>query len=145
MFFAQNVNLLAYILSCFFRCGILSGNILHSIDCTELYNDTARSLFTTTIRNKKIRVCQGLDCDCGTRRKKPAGNKTLLSQNLTKSYRVIEKTTCNYSPNKYFHVSYNYFSTPFINLQHFLSSKIIFKHILLAVDIAEGNQSRLAF
>ena len=68
--FAQNINLLVYVLSGFFRSGILSGHILHGVDSTELFNDTARPLFTTTIKGKKVRVYQDLDCDCGTRRNK---------------------------------------------------------------------------
>jgi len=80
--FAQNVNLLVYILSGFFRSGILSGHILHGVDSTELFNDTARPLFTTTIKNKKIRVYQDLDCDCGTRRNKRNKNKYFIGYRL---------------------------------------------------------------
>ena len=80
--FAQNVNLLVYILSGFFRSGILSGRVLHGVDSTELYNDTARPLFTTTIRNKKIRVYQDLDCDCGTRRNKRNKNKYFIGYRM---------------------------------------------------------------
>jgi len=61
--FAQTVNLMVYILSHFFRSGILSGNILHGVDSTELFNDTARPLFTTTFKEKKIRVYEDLDSD----------------------------------------------------------------------------------
>lgn len=80
--FAQNVNLLVYILSYFYRSGILSGQILHGIDSTELFNDTARPLFTTTVKGKKIRVYQDLDCDCGTRRNKPNKNKYFIGYRL---------------------------------------------------------------
>ncbi len=80
--FAQNVNLLVYILSGFFRSGILSGHILHGVDSTELFNDTARPLFTTTIKNKKIRVYQDLDCDCGTRRNKRNKNKYFIGYRM---------------------------------------------------------------
>lgn len=68
--FAQSVNLLVYTLSHLFRSGILTGNILYGVDSTELFNDTVRPLFTTTIKNKKIRVYEDLDCDCGKRRNK---------------------------------------------------------------------------
>ncbi len=68
--FAQTVNLLVYILSHFFRSGILKGNVLHGVDSTELFNDIRRPLFTTTIKKKKIRVYEDLDCDCGKRRNK---------------------------------------------------------------------------
>lgn len=90
--FAQNVNLLVYILSIFFRSGILSGNILHSVDSTELYNDTARPLFTTTIKKKKIRVYQDLDCDCGTRRNKRNKNKYFIGYRLHTLTAVDAKT-----------------------------------------------------
>jgi hypothetical protein len=80
--FAQNVNLLVYILSGFFRSGILSGNVLYGVDSTELFNDTARPLFTTTIRKKKIRVYQDLDCDCGTRRNKRNKNKYFIGYRM---------------------------------------------------------------
>jgi hypothetical protein len=80
--FAQNVNLLVYILSGFFRSGILSGHILHGVDSTELYNEIARPLFTTKIRGKKIRVYQDLDCDCGTRRNKRNKNKYFIGYRM---------------------------------------------------------------
>ncbi|NQU63443.1 MAG: hypothetical protein HQ517_04045 [SAR324 cluster bacterium] len=83
--FAQNVNLLVYILSDFFRSGILSDHILHGVDSTELYNDnndTARLIFTTTIRNQKIRVYQDLDCDCGTRRNNRNKNKYFIGYRM---------------------------------------------------------------
>lgn len=80
--FSQAVNLLVYVLSWFFRSGILSNNILHGADSTELYNDTARPLFTTTIGNKKIRVYQDLDCDCGTRRNKRNKNKYFIGYRM---------------------------------------------------------------
>ncbi len=80
--FSQTVNLMVYILSHFFRSGILSANILHGIDSTELFNDTARQLFTTTIKGKKIRVYEDLDCDCGTRRNKRNKNKYFIGYRM---------------------------------------------------------------
>lgn len=80
--FAQNVNILVYILSHFFKSGILSNYILHGIDSTELFNDTARPLFTMTVRGKKIRVYQDLDCDCGTRRNKRNKNKYFIGYRM---------------------------------------------------------------
>jgi len=68
--FAQCINLLVYTICLFQRCGILKGSVLHGIDSTELYNDNARPLFTMNVRNKKIRVYEDLDCDCGKRRNK---------------------------------------------------------------------------
>ena len=80
--FAQNVNLLVYILSSFFRSGILSGHILHAVDSTELYTDIARPLFITTIKDQKIRVYQDLDSDCGTRRNKRNKNKYFIGYRM---------------------------------------------------------------
>ena len=80
--FAQNVNLLVYVLSRFFSAGILSDRVLHCVDSTELYNDTARPLFTTSVKNKKIRVYQDLDCDCGSRRNKRNKNKYFIGYRL---------------------------------------------------------------
>lgn len=82
MTFAQSVNLLVYILSYFFRSGILKGNILHGVDSTELFNDNARPLFTTTIKKKKIRVYEDLNCDCGTRRNKANKNKYFIGYRM---------------------------------------------------------------
>ncbi len=90
--FAQNVNLLVYILSYFFRSGILSDNVLHAVDSTELYNDTARPLFTTTIKNKKIRVYEDLDCDCGTRRNKANKNKYFIGYRMHTLTAIDAKT-----------------------------------------------------
>ena len=90
--FAQNVNLLVYVLSSFFRSGILSGCILHGVDSTELFNDTSRPLFTTTIRNKKIRVYQDLDCDCGTRRNKRNKSKYFIGYRMHTLTAIDAKT-----------------------------------------------------
>lgn len=92
MTFAQVVNLLVYILSHFFRSGILNGNILHGIDSTELFNDTARPLFSTTIKNKKIRVYQDLDCDCGTRRNKRNKSKYFIGYRMHTLTAIDPKT-----------------------------------------------------
>ncbi|MCP4756684.1 MAG: transposase [Proteobacteria bacterium] len=80
--FAQNVNLLVYILCLFHRSGILKGNLLHGVDSTELYNDNARPLFTTTIGKKNIRVYEDLDCDCGTRRNKRNKSKYFIGYRM---------------------------------------------------------------
>jgi hypothetical protein len=82
MTFVQSVNLLVYILSYFFRSGIISGNVLHGVDSTELFNDIARPLFTTTIKKKKIRVYADLDCDCGKRRNKRNKNKYFIGYRM---------------------------------------------------------------
>ncbi len=80
--FAQTVNLLVYVLSYFFRSGILKDNVLHGVDSTELFNDNARPLFTTTIEGKKIRVYEDLDCDCGTRRNKRNKSKYFIGYRM---------------------------------------------------------------
>ncbi len=80
--FVQTVNLLVYVLSYFFRSGILKGGVLHGVDSTELFNDIARPLFTTTIKRKKIRVYGDLDCDCGTRRNKANKNKYFIGYRM---------------------------------------------------------------
>ncbi len=90
--FAQNVNLLVYILSHFFRSGILSNNVLHAVDSTELFNDIARPLFTTTIKKKKIRVYEDLDCDCGTRRNKANKNKYFIGYRMHTLTAIDAKT-----------------------------------------------------
>ncbi len=80
--FAQTVNLLFYVLCCFFRSGILKGGVLHGIDSTELFNDAARPLFTTTVGKKKIRVYEDLGCDCGTRRNKANKSKYFIGYRM---------------------------------------------------------------
>lgn len=90
--FAQNVNLLVYVLSLFFRSGILSDKVIHAVDSTELFNDTARPLFTTTIKNKKIRIYEDLDCDCGTRRNKANKNKYFIGYRMHTLTAIDAKT-----------------------------------------------------
>jgi hypothetical protein len=81
--FSQSITLMVYIFSHFFRSGILSANILHGIDSTKLFNDTARPLFTTTIKGKKTRVYEALDCgDCGTMRNKRNKNKCFIGYRM---------------------------------------------------------------
>ncbi|MCP4753069.1 MAG: transposase [Proteobacteria bacterium] len=80
--FAQTVNLPVHVLCLFSRSGILKGGVLHGVDSTELYNDIARPLFTTTVRGQKIRVYEDLDCDCGTRRNKPNKSKYFIGYRM---------------------------------------------------------------
>ncbi len=69
--FAQQVNLLVYILYHFKQSGLLGDNILHGIDSTELASDYCKlPLATLDIKGKKTRVYNDLDCDCGKRRNK---------------------------------------------------------------------------
>lgn len=69
--FAQQVNLLVYILYHFRQSGLLGDNILHGIDSTELASDYCKlPLATLDIKGKKIRIYNDIDCDCGKRRNK---------------------------------------------------------------------------
>lgn len=68
--FVQQVNLLVYILHHFNQSGLLGDNILHGIDSTELASDCKLPLVTLSIRGKKIRIYNDIDCDCGKRRNK---------------------------------------------------------------------------
>ena len=68
--FTQMVNLTVYILHHFFQSGLLGNQVLHAIDSTELASECQRLLATVTIKGKKIRIYNDIDCDCGKRRKK---------------------------------------------------------------------------
>lgn len=68
--FSQLVNLTVYILHHFKRLGFLDGKILHCVDSTELAVDNQELLATLIINNKKIRIYDDIDCDCGKRRTK---------------------------------------------------------------------------
>jgi hypothetical protein len=68
--FEQLVNLTVYILHHFKRCGFLDEGIVHCVDSTELAVDCQTLLATLTIGNKKIRIYDDIDCDCGKRRTK---------------------------------------------------------------------------
>jgi hypothetical protein len=68
--FAQQVNLLVYILHHLNQSGVLGDTVVHGIDSTELANDCKLPLATLKINGKKIRIYNDLDCDCGKRRNK---------------------------------------------------------------------------
>ncbi len=51
--FVQQVNLLVYILHHFFQSGLLSDNVLHGIDSTELACDCQRPMVSLSIKGKK--------------------------------------------------------------------------------------------
>ncbi len=68
--FVQQVNLLVYILHHFNQSGLIGDNVLHGIDSTELASDCKRPLATLSIKGKKIRIYNDIDCDCGKRRNK---------------------------------------------------------------------------
>ncbi len=64
------MNLLVYILHHFNQSGFLNDKVLHGIDSTELANDYRLPLATITVRGKKVRIYNDIDCDCGRRRNK---------------------------------------------------------------------------
>ena len=68
--FPQLVNLTVYILYHLRDRGILEQGLLHCVDSTELAVDRQQLLATLTIKGKKIRIYDDIDCDCGKRRKK---------------------------------------------------------------------------
>lgn len=70
LFFAQQVNLLVYVLFHFNQSGLLGETIVHGVDSTELATDCRFPLATLAINGKKIRIYNDLDCDCGKRRNK---------------------------------------------------------------------------
>ena len=68
--FPQLVNLMVYILYHLKKSGILDEGFVHCVDSTELPVDRQQLLATLTIKGKKIRIYDDIDCDCGKRRKK---------------------------------------------------------------------------
>ena len=68
--FAQLVNLTVYILYHLRDTGIFDDDLVHCVDSSELPVDRQQLLATLTIKGKKIRIYDDIDCDCGVRRKK---------------------------------------------------------------------------
>jgi hypothetical protein len=68
--FAQLVNLTVYILYHLREKGIFDDGFVHCVDSSELPVDRQQLLATLTIKGKKIRIYDDIDCDCGVRRKK---------------------------------------------------------------------------
>jgi hypothetical protein len=68
--FAQLVNLTVYILYHLRENGIFDDGFVHCVDSSELPVDRQQLLATITIKGKKIRIYDDIDCDCGVRRKK---------------------------------------------------------------------------
>jgi len=68
--FPQMVNLTVYILHQFNQCGFLDEKTIHCVDSTELAVECQTLLATLDIKDKKIRIYDDIDCDCGSRRKK---------------------------------------------------------------------------
>ena len=68
--FTQLVNLTVYILYHLKERGILDDSSVHCVDSSELPIDRQQLLAKLTIKGKKIRIYDDIDCDCGKRRKK---------------------------------------------------------------------------
>lgn len=68
--FAQQVNLMVYILHHFKQSGLLGDCHLHGVDSTELANFCKIPLASIEIKRKKVRIYNDIDCDCGARRNK---------------------------------------------------------------------------
>ena len=68
--FAQLVNLTVYILYHLRDTGIFDDDLVHCVDSSELPVDRQQLLATLTIKGKKIRIYDDINCDCGVRRKK---------------------------------------------------------------------------
>ena len=68
--FAQLVNLTVYILYHLRGRGFFDDGLLHCVDSSELAVERQQLLATLTIKGKKIRIYDDIDCDCGVRRKK---------------------------------------------------------------------------
>jgi len=68
--FTQLTNLTVYIIYHLKEHDLLDGPVLHGVDSTELAVDCQRLMATVTIKGKKIRIYDDVDCDCGRRRKK---------------------------------------------------------------------------
>jgi len=68
--FSQLVNLMVYVLYHLSERGLLDEGLVHCVDSTELPVDRQQLLATLTIKGKKIRIYDDIDCDCGARRKK---------------------------------------------------------------------------
>lgn len=68
--FKQLMNLTVYILHIFDQTGLLGDAPLHCVDSTELPVERQQLLATITIKDRKIRIYDDIDCDCGRRRTK---------------------------------------------------------------------------
>ena len=85
----QIVNLLIYILHHFYRSGLMDECIVHGVDSTEIANDDRFPLYTIDVGDKKVRVYNDIDCDCGSRRNKRDKSKFVIG------YRIHTLTAIN--------------------------------------------------
>jgi len=64
----QQVNVLIYILHFFHRSGLLQDSVIHGIDSTEIACDSKMPLYVVEVGDKKVRIYNDIDCDCGVTR-----------------------------------------------------------------------------
>ena len=85
----QTVNLLIYILHHFYQAGLMDGCVVHGVDSTEIANDNRFPLYTIDVGDKKVRIYNDIDCDCGVRRNKRDKSKFVIG------YRIHTLTAIN--------------------------------------------------
>lgn len=68
--FTQLTNLMVYILYHFKEAGYLGKDDIHCVDSTELALDNQNLLATIKVGDKKVKIYDDIDSDCGTRRNK---------------------------------------------------------------------------
>ncbi len=90
--FAQQVNLMVYILHHFKQSGLLGDCHLHGVDSTELANYCKIPLASIAINGKKIRIYNDIDCDCGARRNKRDKSKYVIGYRLHTLTAIDAKT-----------------------------------------------------
>jgi len=80
--FTQQVNVLIYILHFFHRSGLLQGNVIHGVDSTEIACDSKTSLYVVEVGDRKVRIYNDIDCDCGPRRNKRDKSEFVIGYRL---------------------------------------------------------------
>ena len=90
--FTQQINLLVYILHHFNQSGLLGDSVLHGVDSTELANYCRFPLASITIKGKKIKIYNDIDCDCGKRRNKRDKSKFVVGYRLHTLTAIDAKT-----------------------------------------------------
>jgi len=80
--FTQQVNVLIYILHFFHRSGLLQDSVIHGVDSTEIACDSKMPLYVVEVGDKKVRIYNDIDCDCGVRRNKRDKSKFVIGYRL---------------------------------------------------------------
>jgi len=80
--FTQQVNVLIYILHYFHRSGLLQDSVIHGVDSTEIACDSKMPLYVVEVGDKKVRIYNDIDCDCGARRNKRDKSKFVIGYRL---------------------------------------------------------------